>query len=162
MIQKLTKCSSCGRTAVYFKSIHAGAPMLHQASYTAALRLPSHMRPPMCLQYIVMASAAATTGNDTYRHFAEPFYRRARVYAEADELKVCLSSASVFDEGEPRERGSMHSSVLRSAESNPTENRDRAAFSRHWATCSAGVLSRPSSATFTPSSPGPPPVSAAA
>jgi hypothetical protein len=39
----------------------------------------------MCLQYIVMASAAATS--ETYRHLSEPFYQRARVYAEADELK---------------------------------------------------------------------------
>ena len=73
------------RTALYFWNIHSGAPMLHQASYTAALRLPPHMRPPMCLQYIVMASAAATS--ETYRHLSEPFYQCARVYAEADELK---------------------------------------------------------------------------
>lgn len=59
--------------------------MLHQASYTAGLRLPPHMRPPMCLQYIVMASAAATSEN--YRHLSEPFYQRSRAYAEADELK---------------------------------------------------------------------------
>ncbi|GAB1311575.1 hypothetical protein MFIFM68171_01785 [Madurella fahalii] len=72
-------------TLLYFQNIHAGAPMLHQANYTAALRLPPHMRPPMCLQYIVMASAAATS--EIYRHLSEPFYQRARVYAEADELK---------------------------------------------------------------------------
>jgi hypothetical protein len=39
----------------------------------------------MCLQYIVLASAAATS--PAYRHLAEPFYQRARVYADADELK---------------------------------------------------------------------------
>ncbi|KAK4104399.1 hypothetical protein N658DRAFT_541196 [Parathielavia hyrcaniae] len=72
-------------TTLYFQNIHAGAPMLHQTSYAAALRLPPHMRPPMCLQYIVMASAAVTS--PTCRHLAEPFYQRARVYAEADELK---------------------------------------------------------------------------
>ena len=59
--------------------------MLHQTSYTVALRLPPHMRPPMCLQYIVMAAAAATS--ETYRHLSEPYYQRARVYAETDELK---------------------------------------------------------------------------
>lgn len=59
--------------------------MLHQTSYIAALRLPPHMRPPMCLQYIVMAAAAATS--EIYRHLSEPYYQRARVYAEADELK---------------------------------------------------------------------------
>ncbi|KAK0740161.1 hypothetical protein B0T18DRAFT_470723 [Schizothecium vesticola] len=72
-------------TALFFQSIHAGAPMLHRATYTAAVRLPPHMRPPMCLQYIVMASAAATS--PAYRHLSEPFYQRARVYAEADELR---------------------------------------------------------------------------
>jgi hypothetical protein len=69
----------------YFQSIHPGAPFLHQASYTASLHLPPHMRPPMCLQYIVLASAAATS--DPHRHLSEPFYQRARVYAEADELR---------------------------------------------------------------------------
>lgn len=59
--------------------------MLHQTSYMAALRLPPPMRPAMCLQYIVMASAAATS--EIYRHLSEPFYQRARVYAEADELR---------------------------------------------------------------------------
>ncbi|KAK4233570.1 fungal-specific transcription factor domain-containing protein [Achaetomium macrosporum] len=72
-------------TAVYFQAIHPGAPMLHQARYTGSLRLPPHMRAPMCLQYIVMASAAAVS--PPYRHLSEPFYQRARVYAEADELK---------------------------------------------------------------------------
>lgn len=72
-------------TAIFFQKIHAGAPMLHRTAYTAALRLPPHMRPPMCLQYIVMASAAATSA--AHRHLSEPFYQRARVYAEADELQ---------------------------------------------------------------------------
>ncbi|KAH6844500.1 hypothetical protein B0I37DRAFT_398180 [Chaetomium sp. MPI-CAGE-AT-0009] len=73
------------KTSLYFRNIQGGAPMLHQASYAAGLRLPPHMRPPMCLQYIVMASAAATS--ETYRHLSEPFYQRSRAYAEADELK---------------------------------------------------------------------------
>jgi len=72
-------------TAIFFQNIHAGAPMLHRTAYTASLRLPPHMRPPMCLQYIVMASAAATS--PAHRHLSEPFYQRARVYAEADELR---------------------------------------------------------------------------
>ena len=74
------------RTTLFFQKVHGGAPMLHQATYTASIRLPPHMRPPMCLQYIVMASGSATS--DIYRHLAGPFYQRARVYAEADELKV--------------------------------------------------------------------------
>jgi hypothetical protein len=60
--------------------------MLHQGSFTASLHLPPHMRPPMCLQYIVLATGATTDA--AYRHLAEPFFQRARVYAEADELKV--------------------------------------------------------------------------
>ncbi|KAK0732265.1 hypothetical protein B0H67DRAFT_96433 [Lasiosphaeris hirsuta] len=72
-------------TALFFQNIHAGAPLLHQATYSAAVRLPPHMRPPMCLQYIVMASAAATC--PAYRHLSEPFYQRARVYAEVDEVR---------------------------------------------------------------------------
>ncbi|KAL2150404.1 hypothetical protein VTH82DRAFT_6967 [Thermothelomyces myriococcoides] len=73
-------------TALYFQTVHDGAPMLHQASYTLALRFPPPMRPPMCLQYIVMALAAAMS--DIYRHLSEPFYQRARVYAEADEMRA--------------------------------------------------------------------------
>ncbi|KAL2170677.1 hypothetical protein VTG60DRAFT_4519 [Thermothelomyces hinnuleus] len=73
-------------TALYFQTIHDGAPMLHQGNYTLALRFPPPMRPPMCLQYIVMTLAAAMS--DVYRHLSEPFYQRARVYAEADEMRA--------------------------------------------------------------------------
>ncbi|KAL2157233.1 hypothetical protein VTH06DRAFT_6273 [Thermothelomyces fergusii] len=73
-------------TSLYFQIVHDGAPMLHQASYTLALRFPPPVRPPMCLQYIVMALAAAMS--DVYRHLSEPFYQRARVYAEADEMRT--------------------------------------------------------------------------
>lgn len=48
-------------------------------------RLPPHMRPPTCLEYIAMAAAAATS--EAYRHLSDAYYQRARVYAEADELK---------------------------------------------------------------------------
>lgn len=44
------------------------------------------MRPPMCLQYVVMAWGAEIA--NTHRHLAFPFYKRARAYAEADEMKV--------------------------------------------------------------------------
>ncbi len=40
----------------------------------------------MCLQYIVMALGAAIT--ESYRHLATPFYKRARAYAESDEMAV--------------------------------------------------------------------------
>ena len=75
-----------GRIGIYFDKLHYASPMLHRTWYTAAVHLPPRMRPPMCLQYIVMALGAATT--ETYRHFAMPFYHRARVYAESDEMTV--------------------------------------------------------------------------
>ncbi|PKS05648.1 hypothetical protein jhhlp_008167 [Lomentospora prolificans] len=70
---------------IYFDKMHSAAPMLHRARFTASLHLPHPIRPPVCLQYIVMAIAAATT--EAYAHMAMPFYRRARAYAEADEVK---------------------------------------------------------------------------
>lgn len=72
-------------TAIFFAELHHAAPMLHQERYIASLYLPAHMRPPMCLQYIVMASAA--TVNRVHQQLAMPFYQRARAYAESDEMK---------------------------------------------------------------------------
>ncbi|KAL2193160.1 hypothetical protein P885DRAFT_81435 [Corynascus similis CBS 632.67] len=81
------------RTTLYFQNVHDGAPMLHQGNYMLALRLPSHMRPPMCLQYIVMALAAATS--DFYRHLSEdtqgaPYWQRLR---QIDANLVTLAAA---------------------------------------------------------------------
>ncbi|PNH53530.1 hypothetical protein VD0003_g3916 [Verticillium dahliae] len=73
-------------TAIFFAELHHAAPMLHQERYIASLYLPAHMRPPMCLQYIVMASAA--TVNRVHQQLAMPFYQRARAYAESDEMKL--------------------------------------------------------------------------
>ncbi|KAF4414915.1 binuclear zinc transcription factor [Fusarium acutatum] len=76
-------------TNSYFDKWHHVAPMLHQARYTMSLQLPPHMRPPMCLQYIVMAWGAEM--GKTHRHLSFPFYQRARAYAAADEIKTwCL------------------------------------------------------------------------
>jgi hypothetical protein len=44
------------------------------------------MQPPMCLQYMVLALAASVS--PAHKQLAQPFYRRARYYYEADELKV--------------------------------------------------------------------------
>ncbi|KFZ14893.1 hypothetical protein V501_03000 [Pseudogymnoascus sp. VKM F-4519 (FW-2642)] len=71
---------------IYFDKLHYGAPMLHRSRYTTSVLLPSPMRPLMCLQYIVMALAAAST--ETFRHLATPFYQRARAYAELDEMMM--------------------------------------------------------------------------
>lgn len=48
----------------------------------------------MCLQYIIMALAAATT--EMFRHLSTPFYQRARAYAESDEMMVSLADHTKF------------------------------------------------------------------
>ncbi|KAM5341902.1 hypothetical protein ACJ41O_014933 [Fusarium nematophilum] len=72
-------------TNTYFTTIQPEAQFLHPTRYLASLHLPPHMQPPMCLQYIVMAVAAAAS--PSYKQLAQPFYRRARYYLEADELR---------------------------------------------------------------------------
>ncbi|KAI3574639.1 hypothetical protein IWW34DRAFT_632030 [Fusarium oxysporum f. sp. albedinis] len=59
-------------------------PLLHRQRFMAPLFLPDHMKPPMCLQYIVMASAAETS--DAYRHLGMIFYKRAIKYLQSDDL----------------------------------------------------------------------------
>ncbi|KAH8593906.1 hypothetical protein B0O99DRAFT_662465 [Bisporella sp. PMI_857] len=71
---------------IYFTKLHYAAPMLHRSRYTASVNFPPRMRPPMCLQYIVMALAATTT--EIYRHLAAPYYQLARGYAESDEVTL--------------------------------------------------------------------------
>ncbi|WQF85222.1 hypothetical protein CDEST_10236 [Colletotrichum destructivum] len=78
-------------TNQYFDKWHYTAPMIHRTRYIMSLSLPSHMRPPMCLQYIVMAWGAEI-GN-THRSLAIPFYNRARAYAQADEVNASLRVA---------------------------------------------------------------------
>ncbi|KAK3391796.1 hypothetical protein B0T20DRAFT_384004 [Sordaria brevicollis] len=60
-------------------------PFLHQGNYMRAYYSPAHMRPPMCLQYAIWANAAK--GHPMYDRYYDAFYRRARQYLEADELK---------------------------------------------------------------------------
>ncbi|KAG7143580.1 Abscisic acid cluster transcription factor abl7 like protein [Verticillium longisporum] len=99
-------------TAIFFDELHHAAPMLHQERYIASLYLPAHMRPPMCLQYIVMASAA--TVNHVHQQLAMPFYQRARAYAESDEMKIHIllpASEEAFKSG-VEEKTSTLKSVL--------------------------------------------------
>ncbi|KAK0369145.1 binuclear zinc transcription factor [Colletotrichum limetticola] len=72
-------------TRTYFEKWQYAAPMLHPTRYTMSLYLPPHMQPPMCLQYIVMASGAEVA--KTHRQLAMPFYHRAKAYVEADEMR---------------------------------------------------------------------------
>jgi hypothetical protein len=60
--------------------------MLNRQRFMASLFLPDRMKAPMCLQYIVMAFAAETTGS--YRHLGMAFYRRARTYLQEQEFGV--------------------------------------------------------------------------
>lgn len=50
-----------------------------------ALNLAPHMRPPVCLQYIIWGHAAAVT--DKYSFLHQYFYQRACKYAEIDNMK---------------------------------------------------------------------------
>jgi hypothetical protein len=59
--------------------------MIHRPRYLAAMNLAPNMRPPVCLRYIVWTLAASVS--DKYFSVAPEFYRRARRYAEADEMK---------------------------------------------------------------------------
>ncbi|KAF5521450.1 hypothetical protein CGCA056_v006435 [Colletotrichum aenigma] len=73
-------------TNVYFDKWYFAAPMFQRARYSMSLHLPPHMRPPMCLQYIVMALGADIT--KTHRKLAIQFYQRARAYMQADEMRI--------------------------------------------------------------------------
>ncbi|KAL8994199.1 MAG: hypothetical protein Q9188_007134, partial [Gyalolechia gomerana] len=70
---------------IFFKSIHPSIPIIHQYRYRAAMGLSPHMRPPVCLCYAVWCLASNLSGR--YRSHQDIFYRRARRYAELDEMK---------------------------------------------------------------------------
>ncbi|KAH7148189.1 hypothetical protein EDB81DRAFT_719784 [Dactylonectria macrodidyma] len=75
--------------SLYFDELSQDAPMLHRERYTASLHRPAHMRPPMSLQYAVLA--LASTAREEFKHLAMLFYQRSRRYAEADEMKPIRS-----------------------------------------------------------------------
>lgn len=79
--------------SIYFDKLHQASPMLHRQRFIASLHLPTHMQPPMCLQYIIMASAA--TSSDTYRHLSLPFYQHAKAYANCDDIEVSCPSLAI-------------------------------------------------------------------
>jgi hypothetical protein len=61
-------------------------PIIHKGRYLNAFYSAPHMRPPMSLQYAIWAMAA--NNHSKYDSYSDAFYRRARQYLEADELKV--------------------------------------------------------------------------
>ncbi|KAH7095771.1 binuclear zinc transcription factor [Paraphoma chrysanthemicola] len=70
---------------IYFTKIHTSLPVIHRPRFLAALNLAPHMRPPVCLRYIMWTMAASVT--DKYEGLQEHFYQRARKYAQMDEMK---------------------------------------------------------------------------
>lgn len=59
--------------------------MIHKFRHRAAMSLAPHMRPPVCLRYAMWCLAASV--NEKYYNHQEIFYRRARKYAESDEMR---------------------------------------------------------------------------
>ncbi|KAF2088922.1 hypothetical protein K490DRAFT_38482 [Saccharata proteae CBS 121410] len=72
-------------TQLYFDKVHPTFPMIHRPRFLAAMNLAPHMRPPICLRYIMWCFAASQT--EKYSALQEHFYYRARKYAQQDEMK---------------------------------------------------------------------------
>lgn len=70
---------------VYFTTHYHFLPIIHSGRYYQAFYGPPTRKPPMCLQYGLWALSAS--GHLKYDHYAEAFYKRARQYMEADEMK---------------------------------------------------------------------------
>ncbi|KAK1637326.1 hypothetical protein BDP81DRAFT_222423 [Colletotrichum phormii] len=60
-------------------------PIIHPGRYLQAFYSAPHKRPPMCLQYAVWSMAS--NGHEKYSQYHDIFYKRARQYADADEMK---------------------------------------------------------------------------
>ncbi|KAI8289474.1 hypothetical protein KNSL1_002392 [Colletotrichum chrysophilum] len=60
-------------------------PIIHPGRYFQSFYSAPHKRPPMCLQYAVWAMAS--NGHEKYSQYHEIFYKRARQYADADEMR---------------------------------------------------------------------------
>lgn len=72
------------RTLIYFVNIHPSIPIIHQYRFLAALNLSPNTRPPIVLRYAMWTLAA--TVSSRYQNLHEPFYTRARKYAELVEM----------------------------------------------------------------------------
>ncbi|KAI9167403.1 binuclear zinc transcription factor [Paramyrothecium foliicola] len=70
---------------LYFANAYHQLPVVHQGRYLQAFYSDPMRRPPMCLQYAIWALGAQR--HEKYQSYAEVFYKRARHYAQADELK---------------------------------------------------------------------------
>ncbi|KAI5868090.1 fungal-specific transcription factor domain-containing protein [Durotheca rogersii] len=70
---------------LFFEHHQPLLPIIHPCRYQQAFHSAPHMKPPMCLQYAIWA--LTTSGYPRYEACHDIFYRRARQYAELDELK---------------------------------------------------------------------------
>ncbi|MCJ1470735.1 hypothetical protein MMC07_009382 [Pseudocyphellaria aurata] len=70
---------------IYLARFHPSARIIHPYRHRAAMNLAPHMRPPVCLRYAMWCIAASMS--DKYYGHQEIFYRRARKYAESDEMQ---------------------------------------------------------------------------
>ncbi|KAI1085784.1 fungal-specific transcription factor domain-containing protein [Whalleya microplaca] len=70
---------------IFFERQHHFIPIVHPARYLQSFYSAPHMKPPMCLQYAIWA--LASNGHPKYASYQDVFYRRARQYVDADEMK---------------------------------------------------------------------------
>ncbi|EFQ25024.1 hypothetical protein CGRA01v4_06675 [Colletotrichum graminicola] len=69
----------------FFERQHHFIPIIHPGRYLQSFYSAPHKRPPMCLQYAVWTMAS--NGHEKYAQYHDIFYKRARQYADADEMK---------------------------------------------------------------------------
>ncbi|TDZ71767.1 Citrinin biosynthesis transcriptional activator ctnR [Colletotrichum trifolii] len=60
-------------------------PIIHPGRYFQSFYSAPHKRPPMCLQYAVWSMAS--NGHEKFHQYHDIFYKRARQYADADEMR---------------------------------------------------------------------------
>lgn len=73
------------REGIFFRKVYPMMPIIHPPRYYASLNLGVNMRTPICLRYMIWCHAASVS--DKYFFLHNHFYRRARKYAEQDEMK---------------------------------------------------------------------------
>ncbi|KAH8720855.1 Citrinin biosynthesis transcriptional activator mrl3 [Beauveria bassiana] len=71
--------------AIFFASAYHMAPVVHSGRYLTAFYGDPLRRPAMCLQNAIWA--LASHGHVKYDAYSDIFYRRARHYIEADEMR---------------------------------------------------------------------------
>ncbi|KAK1963674.1 hypothetical protein LY78DRAFT_188760 [Colletotrichum sublineola] len=69
----------------FFERQHHFIPIIHPGRYLQSFYSAPHKRPPMCLQYAVWSMAS--NEHEKYSQYHDIFYKRARQYADVDEMK---------------------------------------------------------------------------